>query len=99
MKVIHKFTLQPGTPAVSMPVGAKLLSADYQEEGGGLVYPRNLQVRIWAIVDTEEEFEMRKVRVLLTGEPIPEDFKSGEWEFLDTVNMRPIGIVLHVFYQ
>jgi len=94
MKVIHKFTLFPGTPAVSMPAGAKLLSADYQEDRSG-----QLEVRVWALVETDNEHEMRRVRVLLTGEPIPEDFKSGEWEFLDTVNMRPIGIVLHVFYQ
>jgi hypothetical protein len=92
MKVIHKYTLFPNVPTVKMPMGAKLLSADYQMESDG-----ECMVRVWAIVDTDMLKEEREVLVVPTGGNFPD--ASNAWRFLDTVNIHESAIVLHVFYR
>jgi hypothetical protein len=68
--------------AISMPIGAKLLSADIQE---GIVC-------IWALVDPEEGLETRNFRLAGTGHPIAEHV-----HFLETMVLHDGALVFHLF--
>jgi len=92
MKAIYKYTLSPDETTVQLPKGAKLLSAGYQMDG------HQVEVRLWALVDTEAPLEAREIFVFGTGQFVPQALVDG-LQLLDTVNIHPIGIVLHIFYR
>lgn len=85
---IWKFTL-PVTdhPVVSMPKGAKVLSAGMQ--GGDL--------QIWALVDPEASKELRKFRVAGTGLPLEDEIASQR--FIGTVQMMGGALIWHIFEE
>jgi hypothetical protein len=82
-RTVWKFTA-PVTDkfAISMPSGAKLLSAGVQ--GNNLC--------IWALVDPEGGLETRNFRLAGTGHPITEHV-----HFLETIQMHDGALVFHLF--
>jgi hypothetical protein len=85
MKTIYKYTLPVGdNVAVSLPVGAGILSVHEQRE----------QICMWALVDpNEKETEIRQFRIAGTGHDITEDL----YQFIGSVHMYSSSLVFHVF--
>lgn len=79
MRAVWKFDLEDG-PVLRLPVGATVLTA--QSQAGRLC--------LWAVVDPEAAREDRKVHVIGTGQPVPEDV-----QYVGTVQEGPF--VWHVF--
>lgn len=79
---IWKFIVDPGLP-VTMPAGARILSAAAQNE----------RICIWALVDPAACSMPRKVRVYGTGHSVP----SEPGRFLGTALLQGGALVMHVF--
>ena len=86
MKVIYKYVLESKEiQEIEIPYNALILSCQFQ----------NNELCIWANVDPEEKKGKLKILILGTGNPIPEEYLNGCYEFLATVQ---VGIfVWHVF--
>ena len=80
---IWKFQLHNSSTELLMPIGAKILSAQYQK---GVVC-------IWALVDTSKENESRYFNLLCTGEDVFSDIGT----FIGTCVSADNYLVLHVF--
>lgn len=87
MKTIYKYKVKrQETQEVEMPVGAQILTAQ----------PIDVNVWIWAIVDTEvQDKEMRRIAVLKTGQEIT--LNSDELLYINSVQFGGGELVLHVF--
>jgi hypothetical protein len=85
MRTVYKYTLQARDDnAVSMPVGATILSAQVQDG----------DIQIWALVDPDAKKETRYFGVAGTGHPIDDNFAG---KFIGTVQMYQGALVFHVF--
>lgn len=85
MKTIYKYPLeQRNINEVEMPEGAEILSVQVQNE---------IPV-LWAIVDTENPNEKRKIRIIGTGHEIN---ACEMMIFIDTFQLPKLGLVFHVF--
>jgi hypothetical protein len=80
MKRIYKYELKEGS--VEMPIGAKILSIQYQ----------NNRPYIWALVDTDVECEFRYFALVATGEDFPE---ADDFTYINTIQDGPF--VWHIF--
>ena len=69
--------------AISMPVGAQVLSVQMQHG----------EAQLWALVDPKSPERLRKFRVVGTGHPIEGD----PGVFIDTFQMNQGDLVFHVF--
>lgn len=88
-KVVYKYNPPSGNKdggifEIEMPIGAKIIHLNVQEETGGA---------IWAMVDPDAEKVKRKFWAALTGETLRGDLKEyiGSWVF------GKGSFVLHVF--
>ena len=82
-KEIWKWLIEPNETAVSIPVGAEILTI--QEQHG--------EPRLWALVDPDAEKEERSFKVYGTGQLIKE--KPGK--YISTFQMHKGRLVFHVF--
>jgi hypothetical protein len=80
MKRIYKYELKEGS--VEMPIGAKILSIQYQ----------NNRPYIWALVDTDVECDFRYFTIVGTGEDFPE---ADDFTYINTIQDGPF--VWHIF--
>lgn len=82
---IWKFPLHlTDRQVVSMPSGAKILSAQAQHG----------KVTLWAMCDqSREERQLRTLLIIGTGHPVPDDC----CEFIGTVQFEGGSLVFHVF--
>ena len=88
MKTIHKYPLPVGDlPTIKMPKGAEILCAKTQ--GGE-------DITLWAIVETNADFELRRFCVVGTGKELP-SIDGATLEFIDTVLLCGGKMVFHVF--
>jgi hypothetical protein len=84
--IIYKYSLEiTDEQWVTMPTGARILSTQWQ--GDGLV--------AWAIVDPKAAPRPQMVRVIGTGNPMPEF--SDHFVFVGTVQEPARPLVWHVF--
>lgn len=81
MKSIYKYTLRE-TGSIEMPVGAKIISCQLQNE----------IVTIWAFVDDTARIEKRRFEIIGTGWAC----NIIGYTFLATLQFRN-GLVFHVF--
>lgn len=87
MPVIFKYPLSnAATQTVTLPTNAELLSAHFQQN----------QLCLWALIDPDAPDSAWQVRVLATGEPVPDRGTLGR--FVGTAH-APDGTVWHVFGQ
>lgn len=87
MKSVWKFDIawSDGATSVSMPFGAKILSAQIQQD----------ILRVWALCNVDEVMHgPRNFRIFGTGHSIPDNLKL---RFLSTVQLCGGGLVFHVF--
>lgn len=89
MQSVWKYTLEAKeSQKVEMPLGAKILSAEEQND----------QIVIYAIVDPDEEtYETFVVVVVGTGHET--HFALHDMNFLNTVKMENGKLMFHVFYR
>jgi hypothetical protein len=96
VKTIHKYPLPVGDlPTITMPKGAEILCAKTQ--GGE-------DITLWAIVETNADFELRRFCVVGTGKEVPSidngrrSLSAGvKLKFIDTVLLCGGKLVFHVF--
>ena len=88
MKKVYKYTLNACLRNnILMPVGAQILSAQYQVGTG---------ICVWALVDPDAPREdIRIFHVIGTGISI--DLPDDTLKFIDTIQVHPI--VLHIFEE
>lgn len=88
---IYKYNLDPhkiDTPqVVSMPVGARVLSAGVQATANGEV-----TIVVWAEVEPEAEMEANPFYIAFTGSDTP---AGPTWRHLTTLQVG--GYVLHIY--
>jgi len=88
MKTIHKFLLPcDNLSTIKMPNGAEILCAKTQ---GGI------DISLWAMVEANADFEIRRFCVVGTGNPVP-SIDGATLKFIDTVIIRGGKLVFHVF--
>jgi len=91
MKTIHKYGMEISIryeQEIQIPVNAKVLSVQIQDHGG----VGGRQLCMWALVDTELDYVVRRFRVFGTGHKV--DTKHA-YKHLATV--QDGGFVWHVF--
>jgi len=86
MKTIYKYTLDPRRSEYDLPIGAKILTVQGQNE----------QVCIWAEVDTEADTEKVRFEVYGTGHEIKWDMGTDR-EYLGTAQLKNGALVFHVY--
>jgi len=83
MKTIHKYQLEGhNVQSINLPAGAKILAASHQADN----------IMLWALVDTDNQLEMRKFGIWGTGHNID---TAKNMRHIDTVFIG--GLVFHVF--
>lgn len=91
MKTIWKFPLAARSiQAVKLPMGAEILSAQWQESAG---------VCLWALCNPNTTIkEEHTIRMFGTGEPISEEeIHHRGYVYLSTVQVPRESLVFHVF--
>lgn len=83
MKSVYKYPVGQGLFVLRMPLGAKPLSAQVQNE----------QPQLWALVDTDNDHVDHRFYTIGTGHPFPQD--AGE--FIDTIQLLGGQLVFHIF--
>lgn len=88
-QAVYKYPMaDQGTSEVSLPVGAKILDFQFQNNGFA-----GDQLVLWAVVNTEPVgYKVRKFRILATGQAY--DFKDRKYK--KTLQDRA-GLVWHIF--
>ena len=72
---------------ISMPIGARILSVDFQDS----------RLFLWAVVDPDEqEQEQVTLRVVGTGHQMA-DYDEERWRFIGTVYHRLVTLVFHLW--
>ncbi len=84
MNAVHKYPIPLGRSSVSMPRGARILTAQYQPQSGPC---------IWAEVDPTQPREMREIVVYGTGHALAD----GRRAYIATFQMHGGDLVWHVF--
>lgn len=86
---VFKYKIDPYEPFIDLPVGAEVLSVDFQ------VIQHCAAMFLWALVDTNAEIEQRRFEYFPTGGEIP--YQMGiDYVFVGTAHMDN-GLVFHVF--
>jgi len=86
MKTIWKFEVEiTDEPRVQIPSGAQILHVEPASAGS---------LNIWALVDTSQPTEWRRLRIVGTGHPIPD---ADELDHVGTVSAAPF--VWHLFSE
>lgn len=86
MKQIWKYPLQKETvQEVRMPVGAKILYCAMQND----------VICLWALVNPENDKQLRTVAIFGTGHDIPHNIT--ERDYYGTVLLNQDTLVLHIF--
>ena len=80
MKRIYKYEFKEGS--VEMPIGAKILTIEDQDD----------RLYIWALVDTDAEYEFRYFTIVGTGQDFPE---ADDYTYINTIQDGPF--VWHIF--
>lgn len=83
MKIVNKFTLTHGVNHLYLPRAAKLLKVDWQVG----------QYSLWALIDTNEPTEERRVLITGTGQAIYEPIVSH----ISTFKQDDGGFIWHAF--
>jgi hypothetical protein len=86
MRSIWKFEIGPRNLRVMMPVGAKLLTAQIQ----------NNSICVWAEVDTKAEREEVIFEIFGTGHSMPWNM-GVDREYVGTVQFNNGDLVLHIY--
>lgn len=90
MKRIYKYDVQPGgVSTVSMHRNAMILSVDQQTDN---------DIKIWALVETDNPLVPRHFFVAGTGHDLPQDIYVA-YQYVGTVHIYEGRIVLHVFEE
>jgi len=88
MQTIYKYPLSlASSQGVSMPQGAKILSAQMQND----------ELQVWAIVDTEAPAPDDYYEFIIAGTGNPTHINIRDANYLSTV--QDGGFVWHVFYR
>lgn len=87
MKTIHKYTIDPFTSTLLMPLGAKPLSVQVQRG----------EVRLWCEVDDSSTKVLHEVHVYGTGHDITHD--STKCQFVGTFQLDNGQLVFHVYVE
>jgi hypothetical protein len=82
-RTIWKYALSPRGIGISMPVGAKVLTAREQNDA----------ICIWAEVDPEAEKVLRHFRIYGTGHDMPDDPGT----YIGTTSFRGGALIFHVY--
>jgi hypothetical protein len=83
-RTIYKYPLAiTDQQTIEMPAGADILTAQFQY--GTLC--------LWATVDTDNQLTPRHIRIIGTGNPIPDHTLA----FIGTAQMPTASLVWHVF--
>lgn len=88
MKTVYKYPLEiTDEQAVLLPSDYKVLTVQSQGD----------QLCLWAEVDTMTKLVRRAVRVIGTGNPLPDD--NGVYSYVGTAQMQRVGktFVWHVY--
>lgn len=92
MTTIWKFELAPDTVEISMPQGAKILSAGVQPQSATYVYEQT--VCVWAMVESDAPKVTRRFCTIGTGHPAT---LADTGVFVGTVMLVNGALVFHVF--
>ena len=85
MITVWKYTIDPYSPAIDIPVGSEIVSVAFQRD----------DFCMWVKVDTEKECESRNFEVFGTGHEMP--YGMGiDYAFIGTAHMDN-GLVFHAF--
>ena len=86
MKTIHKYELQiTATQKVFLPAGSTILTVQMQ----------NGNACMWAMVDTDNEYEHITIDMFGTGHPMG---WSGQRRYISTIQIEEGQLIFHVFY-
>jgi len=86
MKTIYKYTLDPGNLKIQMPIDAKILTAQGQND----------QICIWAEVDPDSLTEEVIFEVFGTGHEMPTGMGIDR-EYIGTAQIHNGSLVFHVY--
>lgn len=86
MRTIYKYTIPfiPSGVVIWMPKGAEVMHVAFQRDED--------DIKLWAAVDTDAKLEERRVRIVGTGQELPE----GAWRHVGTVVTSGGDYVWHV---
>jgi hypothetical protein len=88
MKTIWKYKLElTDVQNILMPESARILSVQFQRR----------ELCLWALLDPEEPKMRRRIRIVGTGNPMPDH--GSIWWFIGTVQQEEYGLVWHVFAE
>jgi hypothetical protein len=82
---VWKFVLRKPQQLVEMPAGARLLHVAQD--------PASLNPAVWAEVDSLAELQVRRLAVVMTGEP----FDAKGLTYVGTARITELGIIAHVY--
>jgi len=85
MITVFKYTIDPYSSEIELPIGAEILSVAFQRD----------DFCVWAKVDTEAKTETRNFEAFGTGHEIPRGM-GIDYKFVGTANMDN-GLVFHAF--
>ena len=85
-QTIWKYKLSPNGQNISMPIGAKILTVQTQDETPCL----------WALVDPKAETEIRFIEIFGTGHPILSDMGTSR-NYISTFQLLGGKLVFHAF--
>jgi hypothetical protein len=87
MKTIYKYSIEPGYPFIlELPIDSQILTIQVQ----------NNEPKLWALVDTNLEKEIRRLWILGTGERVPPEAKT----YIGTFQVQEDNLlVFHVFEE
>lgn len=85
MQSIWKYVLNLGATTLSMPVGAKVLTAAMQYDS----------LCVWAIVDPSRDREVRRFMVFGTGQPI--EVLDTRLLYVNTIQLQDGAFIGHIF--
>ena len=82
---VWKFVLRKPQQLVEMPAGARILYVAQD--------PASLNPAVWAEVDHQAEKQVRRLAVVMTGEP----FDVEGLTYIGTARITELGIIAHVY--
>jgi hypothetical protein len=85
MRTIWKYVLNLGATDLSLPKGAKILTADVQYDA----------IALWAIVDPEAEREPRRFVIFGTGHPVT--VLDERLIYVNTIQLQRGQFIGHIF--
>lgn len=86
MKTIYKYEIYTGSQTIEMPKDAEILCVQRQLDSAC----------VWAIVETSEDTEFKKIDVFRTGHPISDEIGFHR-EYIGTYQEAGGGLIWHVF--